>query len=316
VLKQRRRKFMNHKHKLFGLIKAGLSLLTLTLFSLFVGNLTEAKADPVNLGVASQFAVLYIGSNNGNSVQMSNPQGTVGGNIGLLRGNLDTSGPTIKGNVLFNGSGSVSHPGFVNGTIIHNSALVAQANLDARNAAAIAAGLAATNATTKVKGNGKFTLTGGAGVNVVNLTDLVLSGGGLTLIAPVGGSWVVNITGKFTLSGGADVTIGGGLTANDVLINVIGAGPDVHTSGGGNGAVIFGTVLAVNRNIALAPGLVNGRLIGGGNTISIVSGAMVVVPEIAEPATMFLLGTGLVGVAQAVRKKRRSLGKRESGMKT
>src|ERR1700756_771984 len=85
-----------------------------------------AKADPVNLGAASRFAVLYIGSNTGNTVQMSNPQGNVNGNVGLLHGNLDTSGPDIFGNVYFAGTGTVSQPNRVKGQIIQNSALVTQ----------------------------------------------------------------------------------------------------------------------------------------------------------------------------------------------
>ena len=266
-----------------------------------------AKADPVSLGAASQFAVLYIGSNSGNTVQMSNPQGEVTGDVGLLNGNLDSSGPIIHGRLFF--ASASQHATFsgaagVTGGTFVNPTLLANANTDARSASTTAAALAATNSTTSV--HSTTTLTGGAGRNVVNLTDLVLNGGALNLVAPAGGSWVVNVTGNFILNG-SDINVSGGLTASDVLINVIGAGSDVHTTGGGNASTVNGTVLAVDRSIKLSPGLVNGRIISGGDVIQIVSGAKVNCPNcnnVPEPTTLLLLGSGIAGLVGVVRKRR------------
>src|SRR5207244_8635771 len=94
--------------------------------------------------------------------------------------------------------------------------------------------------------------------------------------------FIVNVTGKFALTGGAQIRVAGGVQPKDVLYNIIGTGEQVAFSGGGGGtgcckAVVDGTLIALQRNIALSPGLVNGQLIGGRN-ISIVSGSSVKCP--------------------------------------
>ena len=73
-----------------------------------------------------------------------------------------------------------------------------------------------------------------------------------------------------------------GIQPKDVLYNILGSGGQVAFTGGGGGtgcckSSVDGTLIALNRNIALSPGLVNGELIGGQN-ISIVSGSTVKCP--------------------------------------
>ena len=92
---------------------------------------------------------------------------------------------------------------------------------------------------------------------------------------------LVNVTGKFVLNGGSRI-IASGIQPKDVLYNIIGSGPQVAFTGGGGGSGCCkssadGTLIALHRNIALSPGLVNGELIGGQN-ISIVSGSSVKCP--------------------------------------
>ena len=108
-------------------------------------------------------------------------------------------------------------------------------------------------------------------VNVGNGQIITLNGGATD-------KFVFVVTGDFKINGGK-IKVAGGLTTGNVLYNVIGTGEQVAFTGGGGGgtcckAEIDGTLIALQRNIALSPGLVNGEICGGQN-ISIVSGSSV-----------------------------------------
>jgi len=125
------------------------------------------------------------------------------------------------------------------------------------------------------------------GQNVICVTgDVIGSGDSKSITFSTFGhsnvTFAVNIGGKVALSGGADILTDAG-SAN-LLLNV---GKDVATSGGGGGAncckaVIQGSILAVNGKVALAPGLVEGKICAGGD-ISLVSGSSVVCEQICVP---------------------------------
>ena len=251
-MKNQQRLSTAHSRWLKGII---LALLMLTL-----GASAETKADPVSLGAASGFTVLGIGNtkisiNGGNGVH-----GTVGSN-----GQIALDNPSnIFGDVILGSSGSFKSTAQLPVTVTQNAALISQAGADARAASTFAAGLAATNSLTSIHfSNSSQTLNGGAMVNVLNLTEVNLNHGTLILNAPAGGSFVLNVSGDFVLNTGS-ILLAGGLTANDVLINVTGTGSNAAFTGGGNSSVVFGTLLVVDRNIQLSPGMVNGRIIGGG----------------------------------------------------
>ena len=128
-------------------------------------------------------------------------------------------------------------------------------------------------------------IAGVAGVNVICVRDVNLSGKQVTLFGPAGASFIINVTGNFVLTGGGhgpQIRVAGGVQPKDVLYNIIGAGPDVAFSGGGGGvnccaAIVDGTLLAPQRKIRLSPGLVNGGVISA-KEISIVSGSSVRCP--------------------------------------
>ena len=152
--------------------------------------------------------------------------------------------------------------------------------------AANAASLPCTQSFAKLDGKTVSAVIGGPGVNVICVGDISLSGKQLTLFAPAGGSFIINVRGKFVLTGGGQgpqVRVAGGVQPKDVLFNIIGSGSDVSFSGGGGGvnccaAVVDGTILAPLRKIKLSPGLVNGAVISA-KEISIVSGSSVRCPD-------------------------------------
>lgn len=101
-----------------------------------------------------------------------------------------------------------------------------------------------------------------------------------------GVSFVINVTGDFKLSGGpgGQIRTQAPLAPQNVLINVLGTGADVKTSGGGNVSIVDGTILAPYRKIGLAPGRVNGQVMST-KDITLSSGAIVecVVPTFSPP---------------------------------
>src|SRR5262249_43035989 len=123
------------------------------------------------------------------------------------------------------------------------------------------------------------------GLNVICVSNVVVNGKIVTLSdgGKAGVSFLFNVTGKFVFTGSGKIVVSGSVQPSDVLYNIIGSGPDVAFSGGGGGLTccnsgVDGTILAVNRKIALSPGLVRGGAIISGQDISIVSGAEVTCP--------------------------------------
>jgi hypothetical protein len=79
-----------------------------------------------------------------------------------------------------------------------------------------------------------ITITGGTGINVLNIKNTAISSGTVTFNAPHGGSFIMNVSGSFALSGTSRIVLAGGITASDVLYNFVGSG-GVAMSGGSLG---------------------------------------------------------------------------------
>jgi Ice-binding-like len=271
-----------------------------------LGFRAQSMALPVSLGTAGpgNFAVLETGTG-GLTIQINagGPKNGITGNVGVnTNGQLTLTGGTFVAGEAVLGTGAKinlsggSTVGSQSQTAADQS-LLTQAASDASSAAATAAGLAPFGG-----GVGITSITSAMNLTpgVYNLTQFNLPNGADVNLA-AGGSYVFNISAGLTLHGPDGVFLASGLSPADVLFNITGG--NVAFSGGGNGAVLNGIILAPNSDVNLSPGLVNGEIISGHN-ISIVSGADVigVVPE-ASTITLFFVGVIIAMAGMALRRK-------------
>jgi choice-of-anchor A domain-containing protein len=284
-----------------------LLVLIITVFAL---SLSLANASVVDLGQAGQFTLLAMGG----GIDDSGPLGpqsdpySVDGPVGVVTsgqkfqasGSVTYSGPVfLHTGVTFNSSA----PGVPQPTMSSAiDSMLAQAKTDAFAASNFASGLAATQTFGTINSNTSIHESS-VGNYVLNIQAINFSGNkALTLDAPAGSSYVLNISSGIVLTTGS-IRVSGGLSAADVLINYTGTN-DVQFSGGGNTSQIWGTILAPHATVGLHPGLVVGSVIADAITMS--SGANVVpVPEVTPSSVIF----GFLGLIVAVTSRRALAGR-------
>ncbi len=216
-----------------------------------------------------------------------NGPGTTFGNVGYngthqVALNASNNGPdpnhAIDGNLYLAAGASVNNIAQVNGSVFTNQNLSA-AQTAASSAATTFASLSVNTAITSITSTTTINSVVAGGNTVLDLTGGINLGNGevLTLHGAAGDQFIINIVNNsnFVLNS-ARVLLTGGITDDDVVFNVTGAGNNISSSGGlNNESVVNGIILAVNSGVAFAPGQVNGELIAGGSTVrSLVSGCI------------------------------------------
>jgi hypothetical protein len=187
-------------------------------------------------------------------------------------------------------------------TTVFNAPLLNAAWADAVNASANLASLAPTQTLGAI--NSGMTITEAAvGHYVLSISSINLNQTALTLSAPAGSTFVLNISGNITLNGGSQgngLLIAGGLRNSDVVYNLTGANSNLTTTGGGNAQQIYGTVIATGTgaSVNLHPGQINGEIIA--RTLTTSSGALGVIPEVTPNSVIF----GFLGLIVAISSRR------------
>jgi len=243
---------------------------------------TFAKPSDIGLAGPDSWAVLGLGGNPLSSfteIDMNGPA-VVTGNVGVAKvGDIIMTGASvIQGSLSLNTKGKelVFGNSKVVGGVNQNpatDALLNQAITDALAASGAAAKMSATINSVKSIHN-SMTINGDAKLNILKLNDLTLSGNQvLTLNAPAGGSFIINVIGGFTMAGNSKIILTGGLKPSDVLFNITGLGWPVSLI---EKTTVKGIILAPKRMINLTGNpSVFGELIGGGPLITIIGNGKV-----------------------------------------
>ena len=256
-------------------------------------------ASTINLGTASNYAVLGVGSfANGDPFQTGDPAKlrfstdvVINGNVGVgYRGSVTNISPSsIAGDVYQYRSGQYSGNGTLLGSIYTDSLILKRNYTDAVNASAQAAALAPTRTFGSI--GSATTIAGNGGLNVIQINGDITSS--LILSGSANDEFVINVAGTLNLTGSSVLGLNGGVTAGNVIYNFTSSGQTIITRGGN---VVSGTLLALRDDIQI-----NGNFFGeiiGGQDITLMSGARILPggATLPEPSIFALLALGLLGI--------------------
>jgi hypothetical protein len=273
------------------------------------GSITIGTGDSVTSASVPPAAVGLVGPSTGLELTMSGTgliQGPVDmGNNGTINiASTNSIGGGIYGLSLAGSKYGNTYTNVSEATVLNAAraaALSANAAATALPTSSAFAGITSINLSTSSE-----TLTGTAGENVLNLTNLNISGNQvLTLDAPAGSQFILNVSNQFSLDSGT-IAVGGGLNFSNVIVNLAPGAQAVDLTDcqkpKPNPFCMTGIVLAPYQCAQLSYGTLYGELIAENISLCTCGNVQMPCPPgspggvVPEPTTVALLGLGLVGV--------------------
>jgi choice-of-anchor A domain-containing protein len=305
---------MNYYFSKFRFIAKQVSWLLLSAASITVFTTSPARADFI-LGNAANYAVLFEGEGNGNTLHITNV--TIKGNVGVGgTGKVSDSGPsTVSGRIDLSAAntGQVTvAPADIGPTSINYNVAAVTTALNTVNALSTSLG-SETGTSLMIKGtqtiNASNGMLDGSGNEVFNVTSYSENDGNVLTINGNGHNVVLNLAVNGNPQLGGDIILNG-LTPDQVMFNYTGKNNlslNNNASSYPSPDAFMGIILAPNAAISVTNSNLDGRVFGGDSSdMQIVSGTTINAPVIAtpEPSTCFLAGLSLVGLGVVGRRKR------------
>jgi hypothetical protein len=266
--------------------------------------------------------------------QFSNNQtnynnGSIVGDVGIGSPHQFTiSNANLNGNIRFSGAAStsglsggpaagsysVSGGGTFTGVIVANDAAVSAAISSVNSLSQTLGGQMGTHIS--VTGGGSINASAGnlvSGNRIFTVDAVSFPNGTFTINGSASDMVVLNV--GFSANFHGVIQLAGGITADDVLVNVFGGDYTTHTGGptldvNTNGLVTMGIFLDPNGQMSLTHSTLDGRFFGGDvQNQQIVSGANINMPAIVAPvpvpASLVLAATGIVPLTIGAWRRRR-----------